>query len=550
MNGSSCCRTHALAHLPAERLWQVICTFRQRGPAPALVGLARALTSSGLLGGEAQQALLSACLLSLTAAMLPVDEEYKRRVLRAAVLAAEEDGQEVCEELMEQYSACLVGPAAAGWDAPTGGDSGRGSWPAAAPPRPGWCYKQFAYAPAGEAAADTMLHLTALEQRAAQMLSSCEAPAEQQACCEKGQQQEQQERGGAHLAAHAAAAQGDGRRGQLALHVSLNLLEGGTGCHEWEAGFFLAEWVLSNPGLVAGRCCLEVGCGAGMVGVALHRAGARHVILTDGNPEAVANCRRNLALNGVPLLLEPVRGAGRQGNSSSSGHCSRPQCQDRPPGKEEQQQPGGQRWVECRTLCWEDGWPGGGEAQHPQQAQQAQHPTVVLGADLLYDPTVIPVLLGLLKQVLLGAVAAGPAAGAHSVGRQLASAQEQQQAAQEQHPPAVYLATTLRNEATLQQFLAAAEADTDISIHQLVPEHTAASGNNSWVSSHGDSTPATAAAPTPAGNALPACQPCASAPAATDGAEMQEVRFQHLPELDAARSRIFLHRLVLSATDS
>lgn len=542
---------------------------------------------------------------------------------------------------MELYSGCLLGPAAAGWDAPPGGDSGRGSGPAAAPPRPGWCYKQFAYAPAGEAAADTMLHLTALEQRAAQMLSSCEARAEQQACCEKGQQQEQQERGGAYLAAHAAAAQGDGRRGQLALHVSLNLLEGGTGCHEWEAGFFLAEWVLSNPGLVAGgravlccvhgvghmwrgqrggmlcvggiqgrclgcrwmragtphcvckggtqaqllhhgnytgaknknlalqqlasstrpcparfaacrtgRCCLEVGCGAGMVGVALHRAGARHVILTDGNPEAVANCRRNLALNGVPLLLEPARGAGRQGNSSSSGHCSRPQWQDRPPGKEEQQQPGGQRWVECRTLCWEDGWPGGGEAQRPQQAQQAQHPTVVLGADLLYDPTVIPVLLGLLKQVLLGAAAAGPAAGAHSVGRQLASAQEQQQAAQEQHPPAVYLATTLRNEATLQQFLAAAEADPDISIHQLVPEHTAASGNNSWMSSHGDSTPATAAAPTPAGSALPACQPCASAPAAKDGAEMQEVRFQHLPELNAARSRIFLHRLVLSATDS
>lgn len=78
MNGSSCCRTHALAHLPAERLWQLICTFRQRGPAPAVVGLARALTSDGLLGGEAQQALLSACLLSPTAAMLPVDAEYKR----------------------------------------------------------------------------------------------------------------------------------------------------------------------------------------------------------------------------------------------------------------------------------------------------------------------------------------------------------------------------------------------------------------------------------------------------------------------------------------
>lgn len=38
----------------------------------------------------------------------------------------------------------------------------------------------------------------------------------------------------------------------LSLHVSRNLLEGGTGCHDWEAGFLMAEFVLSNPHLFSG----------------------------------------------------------------------------------------------------------------------------------------------------------------------------------------------------------------------------------------------------------------------------------------------------------
>lgn len=41
----------------------------------------------------------------------------------------------------------------------------------------------------------------------------------------------------------------------ITLRVSLNLFEGGTGCHEWEAGFFLAEWVMNHPALFQGEPC-------------------------------------------------------------------------------------------------------------------------------------------------------------------------------------------------------------------------------------------------------------------------------------------------------
>lgn len=176
-----------------------------------------------------------------------------RRVLRAAVLAAEEDGQEVHEELMQLYSACLLGaPAVAAASRCDAGGSEGGSQPTA-PPQPGWCYKLFAYAPASEAGADTMACLAGLERRAAQLRCSAREDAERQPPQGEGAEQlQREEEGAAQPGLPAAAALGNGRHGLLALHVSLNLLEGGTGCHEWEAGFFLAEWVLSHAGLVAG----------------------------------------------------------------------------------------------------------------------------------------------------------------------------------------------------------------------------------------------------------------------------------------------------------
>ncbi len=43
-----------------------------------------------------------------------------------------------------------------------------------------------------------------------------------------------------------------GQSGLITLKLATNLFEGGTGCHEWEAGFFLAEFVLSHPDLFKG----------------------------------------------------------------------------------------------------------------------------------------------------------------------------------------------------------------------------------------------------------------------------------------------------------
>ena len=84
---------------------------------------------------------------------------------------------------------------------------------------------------------------------------------------------------------------------RISLHLSSNLLEGSTGCWQWEAGLFLGQFILSFPRLFAGKRCLELGCGSGLVGICLHRVGATQITLTDGNVQTLGNCQRNLDIN-------------------------------------------------------------------------------------------------------------------------------------------------------------------------------------------------------------------------------------------------------------
>lgn len=48
-------------------------------------------------------------------------------------------------------------------------------------------------------------------------------------------------------------ASGGSSSGLITVHSSDNMFEGGTGCHMWDAGFLLAEFVLNNPHIFAGE---------------------------------------------------------------------------------------------------------------------------------------------------------------------------------------------------------------------------------------------------------------------------------------------------------
>jgi len=64
------------------------------------------------------------------------------------------------------------------------------------------------------------------------------------------------------------------------------------------------RWLLSRdgPGPWPGRRVLDMGCGSGVIGLALAQAGAE-VMASDINPGAVANAAANALANGLPLTV-------------------------------------------------------------------------------------------------------------------------------------------------------------------------------------------------------------------------------------------------------
>ncbi|XP_024519201.1 protein-lysine N-methyltransferase EEF2KMT isoform X1 [Selaginella moellendorffii] len=145
----------------------------------------------------------------------------------------------------------------------------------------------------------------------------------------------------------------DKRSGTVTLRLSLNMLEGGTGCFCWPAGVYLAELVLSYPWLIKGKRCLELGSGAGLVGVCLARQQPFELVLTDGDLSTFANLRHNLEINGIVLDTDE------------------------------------QEKVKCRRLEWEDAC-----------STELYKADIILGADIIYDTACIPHLVKVLALLL------------------------------------------------------------------------------------------------------------------------------------------------------
>jgi len=69
----------------------------------------------------------------------------------------------------------------------------------------------------------------------------------------------------------------------------------------WESAIALAEDILAEPHLVAGKSVLELGCGIGLTGTIAAHLGA-HVTATDHDGSALEAAQRTARLNGVSDL--------------------------------------------------------------------------------------------------------------------------------------------------------------------------------------------------------------------------------------------------------
>ena len=76
----------------------------------------------------------------------------------------------------------------------------------------------------------------------------------------------------------------------------------------------------------AGKTCLELGAGAGLLGVALARLGVRELLLTDGDQTTLGNLRHNLRLNGVcesDVRTRAARSGHAQAKSLHAHGCAK-----------------------------------------------------------------------------------------------------------------------------------------------------------------------------------------------------------------------------------
>lgn len=157
------------------------------------------------------------------------------------------------------------------------------------------------------------------------------------------------------------------------LHCSLNMLEGDTGCSVWPSSLFLSEFVLSFPDIFSNKSCFEVGSGVGLVGICLSHVKASQVILSDGDLSALSNMKINLELNQLSAETDVLKRF----------------CED--PNTQVKAGMDNKSTVKCFHLPWESA---------TESELQEHLPDIILGADIIYDPSCLPHLVRVLAILL------------------------------------------------------------------------------------------------------------------------------------------------------
>ena len=175
---------------------------------------------------------------------------------------------------------------------------------------------------------------------------------------------------------------------RITVRTHPNLFEGGTGCHEWAAGFALAELVASQTERFANKRVVEIGPGVGVAAIALAKITrppyfASALTLLDRDNETLANLAANLELNGIPSRIlkhddddddDDEREAGDEDDPNDEDDFAIPKPR-----------------VSLSRLDWHDFDPSN---------LASLRADVVIAADVLYDPTDVRALLDVAAALL------------------------------------------------------------------------------------------------------------------------------------------------------
>ncbi|KAJ6775339.1 S-ADENOSYL-L-METHIONINE-DEPENDENT METHYLTRANSFERASE SUPERFAMILY PROTEIN [Salix purpurea] len=145
-----------------------------------------------------------------------------------------------------------------------------------------------------------------------------------------------------------------------------------TGCSVWPSSLFLSEFVLSFPDIFSNKSCFEVGSGVGLVGICLSHVKASQVILSDGDLSALSNMKINLELNQLSAETDVLKRFGEDPNTVKADMDNK-------------------STVKCFHLPWESA---------TESELQEHLPDIILGADIIYDPSCLPHLVRVLAILL------------------------------------------------------------------------------------------------------------------------------------------------------
>ncbi|KAI8323071.1 hypothetical protein GQ54DRAFT_124396 [Martensiomyces pterosporus] len=127
--------------------------------------------------------------------------------------------------------------------------------------------------------------------------------------------------------------------------------QGTTGLHVWEASLRLADFFTEHPDIIRGMHVLELGAGCGLAGFTCAALGATHVMSTDFSPD-------------VLKLLEH----NKEQNTTFKDK------------------------IQVAELDW---------ASTEDCTRLSESVDVIIGADITYDPTIVPLLVGALEAVVV-----------------------------------------------------------------------------------------------------------------------------------------------------
>ncbi|KAJ2707480.1 hypothetical protein FB645_000656 [Coemansia sp. IMI 203386] len=127
--------------------------------------------------------------------------------------------------------------------------------------------------------------------------------------------------------------------------------QGTTGLQTWEASIRLADFFAEHPDIIRGQKVVELGSGCGLAGFTCAAMGASHVLATDVSSAVLKQLEGNRQIN--------------------------PECKEK---------------LQIAELDWEN---------FDECAKLSTDADVVIGADITYDPTIVPVLVGALKAMVV-----------------------------------------------------------------------------------------------------------------------------------------------------